>query len=94
LIARESARRLAALLETGQALAHPFVVGEPACGNLAKRVELLRLLCELSAAVSATDDEVVSFVERHRLMGAGIGWTSRPDSEPWPRLRRPQCGIW
>ena len=24
--------------------------------------------------VPATDDEFLAFVERHRLMGAGIGW--------------------
>jgi predicted nucleic acid-binding protein len=71
---RHGNARLAALLETGQVLTHPFVVGELACGNLAKRVEVLRLLRELPAVVSATDDEVLAFVERHRLMGAGIGW--------------------
>ena len=71
---RHGNARLAALLETGQVVTHPFVVGELACGNLAKRVEVLRLLRELPAVVSATDDEVLAFVERHRLMGAGIGW--------------------
>ena len=71
---RHGNARLAALLEKGQVRTHPFVVGELACGNLAKRVEVLRLLRELPAVVSATDDEVLVFVERHRLMGAGIGW--------------------
>lgn len=66
--------RLNALLEKGQVQAHPFVVGELACGNLAKRVAVLRLLRELPAVVSATDGEVLQFVERHRLMGTGIGW--------------------
>lgn len=66
--------RFEALLEKGQVRTHPFVVGELACGNLAKRVEVLRLLRELPAVVPATDDEVLQFVERHRLMGAGIGW--------------------
>jgi len=49
-------------------------MGELACGNLAKRAEVLRLLGKLPAVVFATDDEVLAFVERHRLMGAGIGW--------------------
>ena len=71
---RHGNARLEALLEKGQVRTHPFVVGELACGNLAKRVEVLRLLRELPAVVSATDDEVLAFVERHRLMGAGIGW--------------------
>ena len=71
---RHGNARLEALLEKGQVRTHPFVVGELACGNLAKRVEVLRLLRELPSVVSATDDEVLVFVERHRLMGAGIGW--------------------
>lgn len=71
---RHGNARLDALLEKGHVRTHPFIVGELACGNLAKRVEVLRLLRELPAAVSATDDEVLAFVERHRLMGAGIGW--------------------
>jgi predicted nucleic acid-binding protein len=71
---RHSNARLKALLEKGQVRTHPFIVGELACGNLAKRVEMLQFLRELPAVVSATDDEVLAFVERHRLMGAGIGW--------------------
>ena len=71
---RHGNARLEALLEKGQVRTHPFVVGELACGNLAKRVEVLRLLRKLPAVVSATDHEVLAFVERHRLMGAGIGW--------------------
>ena len=71
---RHGNARLGALLEKGQVRTHPFVVGELACANLAKRVEVLRLLRELPAVVCATDDEALAFVERHRLMGAGIGW--------------------
>ena len=71
---RHGNARLEGLLENGQVRTHLFVVGELACGNLAKRMEVLRLLRELPAVVSATDDEVLAFVERHRLMGAGIGW--------------------
>jgi predicted nucleic acid-binding protein len=71
---RHGNARLVALLENGQVRTHPFVVGELACGNLAKRAEVLRLLRELPAVVSATDDEVLAFIERNRLMGAGIGW--------------------
>lgn len=71
---RHGNARLEDLLEKGQIRTHPFIVGELACGNLSKRVEVLRLLRELPAVVSASDDEVLGFVERHRLMGAGIGW--------------------
>ena len=66
--------RLEALLEKGQVRTHPFVVGELACGTLAKRADVLHLLRKLPAVVAASDDEALTFVERHRLMGTGIGW--------------------
>ena len=65
---------LQARLEAGEVRIHPFVVGELACGNLAKRGEVLRLLRALPTVATATDDEVLMFVARHRLMGTGIGW--------------------
>ena len=71
---RHGNARLEALLDKGQVRTHPFIVRELACGDLAKRAEVLRLLSELPVVVSATDDEVFAFIERHRLMGAGIGW--------------------
>jgi len=38
---------LAAILESGQVMMHPFVLGELACGNLANRREVLKLLGDL-----------------------------------------------
>ena len=66
---------LVELLNTGQVLAHPFVVGELACGNLKNRKAILSLLQDLPSAPVATHDEVLFFVERHDLMGKGIGYT-------------------
>lgn len=65
---------LAALLERGSVLMHPFVRGELACGNLKNRREVLRLLGELPAAPTATDVEVLDFIERRALMGRGMGY--------------------
>lgn len=65
---------LVELLNAGQALAHPFVVGELACGNLKNRKAVLSLLQDLPAAPIATDDEVLFFIERHGLTGRGIGY--------------------
>lgn len=65
---------LASLLDEGQVLTHPFVIGELACGNLRRRGELLALLSELPQARHATYDEVLYYIERHRLMGLGIGY--------------------
>lgn len=65
---------LAAALEGGGVLMHPFVVGELACGNLKNRREVLRLLGDLPSAPTATDPEALSFIERRALMGRGIGY--------------------
>ncbi len=65
---------LAESLEHEEILMHPFVVGELACGTLARRREVLDLLSTLPSSVVATDEEALQFIERHRLMGKGIGY--------------------
>jgi predicted nucleic acid-binding protein len=65
---------LISLLDAGQVLSHPFVIGELACGSLKNRKAVLTLLQDLPAAPVATDEEVLLFIERHRLMGKGIGY--------------------
>ena len=65
---------LAARLELGSVLLHPFVIGELACGNLRNRGEILTSLDRLPIPVLANDDEVLGLVERERLYGRGIGW--------------------
>ena len=62
------------ILNAGLVLAHPFVVGELACGNLKNRKAVLSLLQDLPAAPVATDEEVLFFIDRHGLMGRGIGY--------------------
>ena len=69
-----SDRGLAAVLEAGQVIMHPFVLGELACGVLPKRALVLRSLTELPAAPVATDEEARMYIERHALMGRGIGY--------------------
>jgi len=65
---------LSTLLNNSQVFMHPFVLGELACGNLRNREMVLRLLKDLPHAALATDDEVLFFIERHALMGRGIGY--------------------
>jgi predicted nucleic acid-binding protein len=65
---------LVTALEGGQVLMHPYVLGELACGNLKNRREVLRLLGDLPSAPTATDPEVLDFIERRALMGRGIGY--------------------
>lgn len=70
---RKRNARLSTLLEDGRVLAHPFVIGELACGLLSDREVVLGLLTELPAAPVATDAEVLALIERHSLAGRGIG---------------------
>jgi predicted nucleic acid-binding protein len=71
---REPSADLEFLLEEGRVTMHPFVIGELACGSLARGAEILRLLEALPAATVATHDEVLAFVDRHRCHGSGLGW--------------------
>lgn len=71
---RKGAPVLAAALEEGRVLMHPLVVGELACGNLKNREAVLRLLGDMPAAPSVTEREALGFIERHLLMGRGIGY--------------------
>jgi predicted nucleic acid-binding protein len=66
--------RLRALLEDGEVLTHPFVVGELACGSLKNRDEILGLLGALPEARAADHDEVLHLVRRHRLYARRMGW--------------------
>ena len=62
------------LLNDGHVVCHPFIIGELACGNLKNRIEILSLLLDLPMASRADDDEVIQFIEDHKLMGKGLGY--------------------
>ncbi|MGH3945515.1 MAG: type II toxin-antitoxin system VapC family toxin [Pseudonocardiaceae bacterium] len=65
---------LVRLLDDGLILGHPWVVGELALGRLAQRHEVIGLLDGLPQATIATDEEVMTFINRHQLYGLGIGY--------------------
>lgn len=71
---RQGDAQVASVLETGLVLTHPFVIGELACGQLKSRAEILGLLAALPQAQVAQEQEVLFFIERHGLMGRGIGY--------------------
>ena len=71
---RASDKALVASLDAGMVLAHPFVTGELALGNLRQREFVLQALADLPHADVATDAEVLHFIERHALFGRGIGY--------------------
>jgi predicted nucleic acid-binding protein len=65
---------LEALLNDGDVVCHPFIIGELACGNLRNRAEIISLLQELPMALQADDEEALHFIEDRKLMGKGIGY--------------------
>jgi len=71
---RDGTIGLEEMLEEGDAVCHPFIIGELACGNLKNRSEVLSLLQALPVAVHAEHEEVIQFIENHRLMGKGLGY--------------------
>ena len=71
---REGNIDLERLLNNGEAVCHPFIVGELACGNLKNRIEILSLLQALPAAIQADHEDIMQFIENHQLMGKGLGY--------------------
>lgn len=70
---RSSNERLTSLLNDAEVTIHPFVIGELACGNLRNRKEILSLLHSLPSASLLDNEDVLFFIERHNLMGKGVG---------------------
>lgn len=62
------------LLNDGDVVCHPFIVGELACGNLKNRTEILSLLQALPQAILLEHEEIMQFIENHKLMGKGLGY--------------------
>jgi predicted nucleic acid-binding protein len=71
---RDGNGRLAKLLETGEVVCHPLIIGELACGDLKNRGRILSLLGALPKAPLVEHDEVLAFVEGRALWGKGLGY--------------------
>lgn len=71
---REGSATLARLLDQGDVLGHPWVIGELALGHIEQREEIIGLLGGLPHATVATTPEVLVLIERHTLHGTGIGY--------------------
>lgn len=74
-----------------------MVIGELAMGSLGNRSEVLHALDDLPCAVTAADDEVLSFIELRRLYGRGLSLIDAnllaaviltPEARLWTRDRR------
>ena len=71
---RRADAALVALLRARVVVVHPFVAGALACGHLPRRDATLAMIMLLPMAPVVAHHETRSFVERHALMGRGIGW--------------------
>jgi predicted nucleic acid-binding protein len=88
---RQDDPHLGQLLLDGQILMHPFVVGEIACGNLRSRRQVLSDLQRMPEATTADDEEVLGFLDQHRLFGKGITWI---DAHLLASARLSNCRLW
>ncbi|MEY2335581.1 type II toxin-antitoxin system VapC family toxin [Acidithiobacillus ferrianus] len=71
---RSGDAHLSTLLDHGMVQTHDFIIGEIACGNLKNRQQTLYLLSCLPRCTMTSPDETLFFIERHGLMGRGIGY--------------------
>lgn len=71
---RRDSPPLRQLLEQDLALCHPLIIGELACGHLARRAEVLQSLQLLPDTPRLDFHEILAFVDAHRLFGQGLGW--------------------
>ena len=81
-------------LEDENVLTHPLIIGELACGRIARRDEVLGSLARLPSAIEASDAEALDVIERHQLAGLGLGYLDvhllasvmlTPDAQLWTR---------
>ena len=71
---RRTNGHLADLLNQGDVVVHPFIIGELACGHIMRRNETIALLQYLPSSELATHGEVLHYIEMRRLFGTGLGY--------------------
>lgn len=88
---RNGNANLVRLLERGDVVCHPYVIGELACGNLRRREAILGLLEALPSSPEATHEEVLALLATHALHGRGLGWI---DAHLLASARLMPCELW
>ena len=71
---RQANPALVSLLDDGEVLTHPLVIGELSMGNLRDRAQTLWNLTRLGRPVVASDVETMRMVEARKLWGRGVQW--------------------
>jgi predicted nucleic acid-binding protein len=94
---RRSDLQLTQLLDRGDVVTHPFVIGELFLGRVPKIAEMLDDLNRLPKAMVASTDEVLKFISNRKLPGSGIGYVDAhllaaaaltPETFLWTRDKR------
>jgi len=65
---------LSNLLNDGEVICYPFIIGELACGNLKNRSEILALLKLLPQVNTIEHEDALYFIENNDVMGKGLGY--------------------
>ena len=71
---RDGDPRLQSLLDEGEVVCHPCIIGELACGHIVNRKPILAFLRSLPQTEVANQEEVMALIEAHQLMGKGLGY--------------------
>lgn len=66
--------RLTSLLDQGDIVIHPFVIGELVLGRVSRISDMLDDLNTLPKATIASNDEVLELIVKRKLSGLGIGY--------------------
>ncbi len=61
-------------LESEEVCVHSAVIGELACGTLARRAEVLTELMGLPELPDASFGELMALIDRRKLWGRGLSW--------------------
>jgi predicted nucleic acid-binding protein len=94
---RRTDSQLVEVLDRGDVVMHPFVLGELALGNITGIAEMIDDLNRLAQATVASAAEVLKFIADRRLSGSGIGYVDAhllaaaaltPETLIWTRDRR------
>ena len=89
--------QMTALLDRGDVIMHPFVLGELVLGNVPKIAQMIVDLRALPKAIVASTDEILEFISDRRLSGSGIGYVDvhllaaaalMPETFVWTRDQR------
>lgn len=71
---RHTEPQLVQLLDQGDVVMHPFVLGELALGHVPGIAGMIDDLSRLAQATAASSDEVLKFIMDRKLSGLGVGY--------------------